>query len=56
MKQTGGKGQYAHVVLRIEPNEGKGYEFVDRIKVELFLQNLFPRSIKVFVKRLKKVY
>ncbi|MDK2909035.1 MAG: elongation factor [Bacteroidales bacterium] len=32
VKQTGGKGQYAHVVLRIEPNEGKGYEFVDRIK------------------------
>ncbi len=31
-KQTGGKGQYAHVVLRIEPNEGKGFEFVDHIK------------------------
>jgi elongation factor G len=32
VKQTGGKGQFAHVVLRIEPNEGKGYEFVDKIK------------------------
>ncbi len=31
-KQTGGKGQFAHVVFRIEPNEGKGYEFVDKIK------------------------
>jgi elongation factor G len=31
-KQTGGKGQYAHVVMRIEPNEGKGFEFVDHIK------------------------
>ena len=31
-KQSGGKGQFARVVLRIEPNEGKGYEFVDRIK------------------------
>ena len=31
-KQTGGKGQYAHVVMRIEPNDGKGYEFVDHIK------------------------
>jgi elongation factor G len=31
-KQTGGKGQYAHVVLRVEPNEGKGFEFVDHIK------------------------
>ena len=31
-KQTGGKGQYAHTVIRIEPNSGKGYEFVDKIK------------------------
>jgi len=31
-KQTGGKGQYAHVVLRVEPNEGKDFEFVDHIK------------------------
>jgi len=33
IKQTGGRGQYGHVVLRMEPNEaGKGYEFVDSIK------------------------
>ncbi len=31
-KQTGGKGQFAQTVLRIEPNEGKGYEFSDKIK------------------------
>ncbi len=31
-KQTGGRGQYAHTVLRLEPNEGKGFEFEDRIK------------------------
>lgn len=31
-KQTGGKGQYAHVVLRVEPNPGKGFEFIDHIK------------------------
>ena len=31
-KQTGGHGQYAHVVIEIEPNEeGKGYEFVSEI-------------------------
>lgn len=31
-KQTGGRGQYAHTVMRLEPNEGNGYEFVDKIK------------------------
>ena len=31
-KQTGGKGQYAHVVLRVEPSETKDFEFVDHIK------------------------
>jgi elongation factor G len=31
-KQTGGKGQFAHTVMRIEPNPGNGYEFVDQIK------------------------
>jgi elongation factor G len=31
-KQTGGKGQYAHTVMRLEPNEGRDYEFVDMIK------------------------
>ena len=31
-RQTGGHGQFAHVKIRIEPNEpGKGYEFIDKI-------------------------
>jgi elongation factor G len=32
VKQTGGRGQYGHVWLRIEPNEaGKGFEFVSEV-------------------------
>ena len=31
-RQTGGRGQYAHVKIMIEPNEsGKGYEFINKI-------------------------
>jgi elongation factor G len=33
IKQSGGRGQYGHVWLKMEPNEsGKGFEFVDQIK------------------------
>jgi elongation factor G len=33
VRQSGGKGQYGHVVFRLEPNEpGKGFEFLDEIK------------------------
>ncbi|MDV6344511.1 elongation factor G [Nitrosomonas sp. Is37] len=33
IKQSGGRGQYGHVWLRMEPNEaGKGFEFIDEIK------------------------
>ncbi len=33
VKQSGGRGQYGHVVLKVEPNEmGKGFEFIDAIK------------------------
>jgi elongation factor G len=33
IKQSGGRGQYGHVVLKVEPQEpGKGFEFVDAIK------------------------
>src|SRR3979411_966744 len=30
-KQSGGRGQYAHVKLRAEPNPGKGFEFDNEI-------------------------
>jgi elongation factor G len=32
IKQSGGRGQYGHVVLKVEPNPSKGFEFVDSIK------------------------
>jgi len=32
VRQTGGKGQFAHVKIMVEPNEsGKGYEFINKI-------------------------
>src|SRR5678816_3548318 len=32
VRQTGGKGQYGHAVIKLEPQEkGAGYEFVDKI-------------------------
>jgi len=33
IRQTGGRGQYGHVVIRVSPNEaGKGFEFINSIK------------------------
>ncbi|MGH9671004.1 MAG: elongation factor G, partial [Terriglobales bacterium] len=31
IRQTGGRGQYGHVKIRLEPNPGLGYEFVNEI-------------------------
>ncbi|MGI8534594.1 MAG: elongation factor G [Candidatus Limnocylindrales bacterium] len=32
IRQTGGRGQYGHAIIRLEPNEkGSGYEFIDKI-------------------------
>jgi len=32
VKQSGGKGHFAHCILRIEPNQDKGFEFIDKVK------------------------
>ena len=31
IRQSGGRGQYGHVVIKFEPNKDKGFEFVDKI-------------------------
>jgi elongation factor G len=43
VKQSGGRGQYGHVVLKVEPSEsGKGFEFVDAIKGGVVPREFIP--------------
>ncbi|GAB4319834.1 MAG: elongation factor G [Bacteroidales bacterium] len=53
-KQTGGKGQFAHTVMRLEPNEGKGYEFVDMIKGGVIPSEFITSVNKGVVKTMEK--
>lgn len=53
-KQTGGKGQFAHTVMRLEPNPGKGYEFVDQIKGGSIPQEFISSVDKGIRKTLEK--
>ena len=54
VKQSGGKGQYGHVVLKLEPQpEGKGYEFVDAIKGGVIPREFIPAVEKGVVEALK---
>lgn len=41
-KQSGGKGQYAHTVIRFEPNPGKGFEFIDMTKGGVIPKEYMP--------------
>ncbi|PKL37703.1 MAG: elongation factor G [Spirochaetae bacterium HGW-Spirochaetae-1] len=51
-KQTGGKGQYAHTVMRVEPNPDKGFEFIDHIKGGVIPNEYIPSVQKGIVKTL----
>ena len=42
VKQTGGRGQYGHVVLEIEPKEDGGYEFVNDITGGIIPKEYIP--------------
>ncbi|MFO0609779.1 MAG: elongation factor G [Polyangiales bacterium] len=43
IKQTGGRGQYGHCIIDLEPNErGKGFEFVDDIKGGVIPREFIP--------------
>jgi elongation factor G len=43
IRQSGGRGQYGHVIIKVEPIErGKGFEFVDAIKGGIIPQEFIP--------------
>lgn len=50
VKQSGGKGQYAHTVIRFEPNPGKGFEFVDVSKGGVVPKEFIPSVHKGLLK------
>ncbi len=53
-KQTGGRGQYGHVYLRIEPQErGAGFEFVDQIKGGVVPREYIPAVEKGVVEAME---
>jgi elongation factor G len=54
VKQTGGRGQYAHTVMRIEPNTGKGFEFVNNIKGGAIPLEYIPSVTKGIIKTIEE--
>ena len=52
-KQTGGSGQYARTKLRVEPNPGKGYEFVNEVRGGNIPKEFIPAIEKGVVEALE---
>ena len=54
-KQSGGRGQYGHVYLKLEPQEpGDGYEFVDKIKGGVVPREYIPAVEKGVVEAMER--
>ena len=51
-RQSGGKGQYGHVKIKLEPNEsGKGYEFINAIVGGAIPKEYIPRGRRRYPRR-----
>mgnify|MGYP003999057487 FL=1 len=54
IRQSGGRGQYGHVVITLEPNEpGKGYEFIDKIVGGVIPREYIPKVSNGIVEAMK---
>ncbi len=53
-KQTGGHGQYAHILFRVEPNSGNGLEFVNHVKGGNIPREYIPAVEKGFRHTMEK--
>ena len=55
IRQSGGRGQYGHVWLRVEPNDrGGGFEFINEIKGGIIPQEFIPAAKKGVIEAMEK--
>jgi len=55
IRQSGGRGQYGHVWLRVEPGErGSGFEFINEIKGGVIPQEFIPAAEKGVIEAMEK--
>ncbi len=55
IKQSGGRGQYGHVVMEISPNQtGEGFEFIDSIKGGAIPRSFIPAVEKGVIEAMQK--
>ena len=55
IRQSGGRGQYGHVWIRVEPGErGSGFEFINEIKGGIIPQEFIPAALKGIKEAMEK--